>query len=122
MAAGAAGAGMPAPTAAPVRRAMLSYVPGAGSSAAVIQVVCLGGETCVEDKARETGRPRTRLRQLAEAVAEAGGRPEPDLALAGRAGAADGAAASGRPRWCTPAGGASPATCAGSSASRSYLG
>ena len=41
---------------------MLSYVPGAGSSAAVIQVVCLGGETCVEDKARETGRPRTRLR------------------------------------------------------------
>ena len=75
MAVGAAGAGMPAPTAAPVRRAMLSYVPGAGSSAAVIQVLCLGGETCVEDKARQTGRQRTRLRQMAEAVAEAGGRP-----------------------------------------------
>jgi hypothetical protein len=28
---------------------MLSYVPGVGSSPAEIHVLCLGGETCVEN-------------------------------------------------------------------------
>ena len=46
---GATGAALPAPTAAPVRRAMLSYVPGVGSSPAEIHVLCLGGETYVEN-------------------------------------------------------------------------
>jgi len=53
---GATGAALPAPTAAPVRRAMLSYVPGVGSSPAEIHVLCLGGETCVENNEAGTAR------------------------------------------------------------------
>lgn len=74
VAVGATGAALPAPTAAPVRRAMLSYVPGVGSSPAEIHVFCLGGETYVENKAGGGSQPE-RLCQLAEAGREAGGRP-----------------------------------------------
>ena len=63
---GATGAALPAPTAAPVRRAMLSYVPGVGSSPAEIHVFCLGGETCVENKVGMAGQPE-HLCQMAEA-------------------------------------------------------